>query len=247
MVAVGTAFGAVAFAPIAFLAGSIEPRALVYAAPSVVAEVGYFLTLAAGYDRAPLSVVYPVARGMAPVIVLVVSVVALGSGVSPLAALGVVGIALGVVLLRGLTRARRSDGVERGMAFGVATAGFIATYTLLDSKALAYADPLPYLEVVLAPTAVVMLAIVGRRRGLANLRRAATPGTLAAGIGIFAAYGLTLAALALGPVALVAAVRESSVLLATAFAAILLRERVDREGWIGACAVAGGIVAIAVS
>jgi drug/metabolite transporter (DMT)-like permease len=68
---------------------------------------------------------------------------------------------------------------------------------------------------------------------------------LLAGLGMFGAYALALAALARAAAAPVAAVRESSVVIATALAALVLHERVDRRRWAGAVLVAAGVAAIA--
>ena len=74
-----------------------------------------------------MSLVYPLARGVAPVLVLVVSVVALGATVSPLQAGGVAFVACGVLLVRGV---RTDAAAARGIALALAVAGCIAGYTL---------------------------------------------------------------------------------------------------------------------
>jgi drug/metabolite transporter (DMT)-like permease len=87
--------------------------------------------------------------------------------------------------------------------------------------------------------------VVFARRGGAVLRRALKPATALTGIGFFGSYGLTLLALARAPAASVAAVREVSVLIATAAAARTLHEPVGLERMAGAALVVGGIAAIA--
>jgi len=69
----------------------------------------------------------------------------------------------------------------------------------------------------------------------------------AAGLAMFGAYGLVLAALRLAPAASVAAVRETSVVMATGLAAIYLHERVSRERAIGAVLVCGGVAVLALA
>jgi hypothetical protein len=81
------------------------------------------------HGRAELSVVYPVARGLAPVLVLGVGVAVLGTGTSALEVWGVVLVAVGVLLVRGLRA-----GHSRGTAYGVAIAASIAGYTLADAR-----------------------------------------------------------------------------------------------------------------
>ena len=79
----------VAYAPIAALTWRIEPAAIPYIVVTSFLQLGYVILLAAAYVRAELSVVYPIARGTAPVLVLVVGVAALGLGTSPQQAAGV--------------------------------------------------------------------------------------------------------------------------------------------------------------
>ena len=108
-------------------------------------ELAYFALLAAAYRRAPLSVVYPIARGGAPVLVLAVSVVALGHGTSARQVGGVALVVAGVLLVRGLGRADAG-----GLAFGVAIACCIAGYTLIDKTASGMPTPITYLELSMA-------------------------------------------------------------------------------------------------
>jgi drug/metabolite transporter (DMT)-like permease len=235
--------GAVVFAPVAALAWDVRPAVAPYAVASVALELAYLAMLATAYSRAPMSVVYPVARGAAPVIVLAVSVLALGVSPPLGAVAGVLAVGAGVLLVRGSAGER----MRGGTALGLATAACIAGYTLVDHAALEHAAPLPYLELVIAPTAVIYVTVAvvlrGRRAVLAELR----PEIALAGVGMFGAYALALAALSRAAAAPVSAVRESSVVMATALAAIVLRERVDRRRWAGAVLVAAGIAAIALA
>jgi len=121
----------------------------------------------------------------------------------------------------------------------------IAAYTLVDHAGLDHAAPIPYLELVMIPTSIAYLAgalaLWGPRALAAELR----PATVVAGLGMFGAYALALAALARAAAAPVAAVRESSVVIATALAAVVLHERVGRRRWAGAVLVVAGVAAIA--
>jgi uncharacterized membrane protein len=237
---VALAVGAAAFAPLAALSWDVRAAAAPYAAASVALELAYLALLATAYQRAPLSVVYPVARGAAPVIVLGVSVLALGASLPEGAIAGVLAVGCGVLLVRGTARG------ARGTALGLAVALCIAAYTLVDNAALAHAAPVPYLEAVMAPTALLYLAGVAALRGPRALRAELRPATVLAGLGMFGAYALALAALARAAAAPVAAVRESSVVIATALAAAVLRERVGGRRWAGAALVVAGIAAIAI-
>jgi drug/metabolite transporter (DMT)-like permease len=100
---------------------------------------------------------------------------------------------------------------------------------------------------VLAPVALVAVPVVAARRGAAALRRELSLPTLAAAAGSFGAYALVLAALRLASAPAVAAVRETSVVIAAALAALFLRERVGPGRLAGAAAVAGGVALLALS
>ncbi len=239
--AVAVAIGVVAFAPAAALTWDLSPRALPYIAVSSVLELIYLALLATGYSRAAMSFVYPIARGSAPVFVLVVSVVALGGRVSVLGVAGVLLIAGGIVLVRGL----RNTGRPRDLALALAVGACIAGYTLVDKRGIAHAAPLCYLELVFAATAAGYLIPTWRSRGPPALRAAITASTLIAGVGFFAAYALTLAALSIAAAAPVAAVRETSVVIAAAVLAASGRERLSVARIVGSVIVVIGIAFIA--
>jgi drug/metabolite transporter (DMT)-like permease len=132
----------------------------------------------------------------------------------------------------------------RDLALALAVGASIAGYTLVDKSGIRHASPIAYLEAVFAVTAVAYGAGVLRARGVAAIRSAVSARTVLAGVGFIGAYALTLAALRLAPAASVAAVRESSVLIATAVLALSGREEVGRQRLAGAVAVVAGIALI---
>ena len=229
------------FAPVAAVTWSVSWAVAPYVAASAALEGVYFALLVAAYRRRELSVVYPVSRGSAPVLVLLGTVVVLGRHVSAGAAAGVCLVAVGVVLVRGIRRG--AEGVLVALAIGCAIAG----YTLVDKEGLQHAASLPYLELVLLPVGLVAVPVVAVRRGTPALRSQLTASTVATAVAAFGAYALVLAALRLAPAPQVAAVRETSVVLAALLAGAFLRERVGIERLAGAAAVAGGVALIALS
>jgi drug/metabolite transporter (DMT)-like permease len=231
--------GVVLFAPLAAATWHVHAAVWPYIAASAVLETAYFVLLVWAYERHDLSVVYPVARGSAPVVVLLGSAVVLGHSVSPGQAAGVCLVAAGVLLVRGVVRG------AQGIAAGLAIAVTIAAYTLVDKDGIRYASPLSYLELQLAPPAVLALAWLLARRGRSALRVGwRAPATA---IGSFGAYALVLAALRLASAPAVAAVRETSVVIAAVLAAAFLHERVTRGRLTGAAVVVGGIALLALS
>jgi uncharacterized membrane protein len=239
--AVALVIATLAFAPLAILTWELDAAAWPYVAASAALELAYFALLAAAYQRADLSFVYPIARGAAPVLVLAVSVVALGAAVSLLAAAGVLAVTAGVLLVRGVGPAAARAGL--GLAFAVAAC--IAGYTLVDDEGVRHAAALSYFEAVLVITAPVYAAAVVLARGPAAVRAAVAPRTALAGLAMFAAYAAALAALEVAEAAPVAALRETSVVMATAAAALAAREHVPTRRGAGAAVVVAGIAAIA--
>jgi drug/metabolite transporter (DMT)-like permease len=234
--AVTFAVAAVAFLPVAVVRWDVEAAAVPYVLVSAAFELAYLALLAAAYTHAQLSVVYPIARGLAPVLVLGIGVTVLGVGTSPVEVWGVLLVALGVLLVRGLR-----SGDSREAAFGVAIAGCIAGYTLADARGVEHADPLAYLELVMAGPVLLYAAVMARRRGIPALRRQLNPATIVAGLSTYGAFALALFALQRASAASVAAVRETSVVIAVALAAPVLGERVTPRRFAGAVLVVAGV------
>jgi uncharacterized membrane protein len=238
--ALAIAIGVVVAAPFAVLRWRVAPQAWPFIVASSIVELIYFWLLTTAYHRAEMSLVYPIARGVAPVIVLVVAVIALGAGTSleQIAGVGLVG--LGVVLVRGLRRgAKWSD-----VAMALVVAGSIATYTLIDKQGVQYADPITYVTLILVVPAIASVGFVAARGGVKRLRRSFGPWTLAGGVASIAAYGLVLIALTTAPAASVAAVREVSVVFAAIFGAVFLRERAGMSRLAGSVVVALGVALV---
>jgi drug/metabolite transporter (DMT)-like permease len=235
--AVTMAAAVVVVAPIAAVTWRADSGVWRYAVPSAALELTYIALLAAAYRRAELSVVYPIARGGAPALVLVGGVVLLGLDPSAAEIAGVLAIVAGILLVRGIGHPDRT-----GLAFGVAIAACIAGYTLLDSRGIDHASVATYLLLVLGPPGLVYLVAVAAAKGRAAVRAQVNAETLVAGAASFAAFALVLAALRLGSPAAVSAVRETSVVIAVVLAAVVLRERVGAGRMTGAAVVVAGLV-----
>jgi drug/metabolite transporter (DMT)-like permease len=232
----------VVFLPVAVLTWNVGWGAVPFIAGSAAAELAYFFLLARAYRRSEMSLVYPIGRGLAPVLVLVVAAAAIAASPTPLQAVGVVTVAVGVLLVRG---SRRGDAGATAMAVGIAAT--IACYTVIDKSGLRHAATIPYFELVLGTQTLVYAAALAYVRGPRVISGGFSRWSAAAGLGMFGAYGLVLAALRLAPAASVAAVRETSVVMATALAAVILHERVSPARAAGAVLVCGGVAALAVA
>ena len=220
-----TSAGALLLAPFAVATWRIDAAGLGWAAASACAELAYFVLLGRAYRQAPVSRTYPVARGCAPVLVLLVTVVVTGV----LAGREVAAVALAVV---GVLLVAGEGGQPRGRVVGLAlpVSVAIASYTLLDAHGVRHASPACYLWVSMTPVAVGLLAwSTSTRLGTQDLRgELRSPMAWLTGAGVMLAYGLVLAAFTVAradQVPVVAALRETSVVLVPVLAALAGRRR----------------------
>ncbi len=221
----------------AALTWRVEGAAVPYILGSAALELVYVALLAAAYRRWELSLVYPVARGLAPVLALLLVAAVGGARPSPLGAAGVLVVSVGVLLVRG------ARGDLRGLAFGAVIAAVIAGYTVVDRYGIQHAAAGPYLLLVMLGPALAYPLAVGRRR----VRNAVSPATIVIGAASASAYLLALLALRLASAPAVAAVRETSVVIATVLAAVFLHERVSPARIGGAALVVAGVALLAFS
>jgi drug/metabolite transporter (DMT)-like permease len=221
----------------AVLTWRVEAAALPFIVVSAALELAYVALLATAYRRYELSLVYPVARGLAPVLALLYVVAAGGATPSTLGVVGVIAVGVGVLLVRG---ARGSVG---GLVFGLTIAAAIAGYTVADRYGIRHAAAASYLLLVMLLPALLYPLFVGRGR----VRAALSPVTVVIGAASASAYLLVLLALRLASAPAVAAVRETSVVIATAAAAAFLGERVSTTRLVGAVVVVTGVALLAFS
>ena len=238
--AVAVAIGTIVALPFALLRWDVRPEVWPFVAASSALEVVYFWLLTTAYGRAEMSLTYPIARGAAPVIVLLVSVLFLGVTSSPVQAAGVGLVGIGVVLVRGLRGGAKWSDVA--MALVIATT--IAGYSLLDNQGVRYADPITYIALILIPPAILGPLYIMWRGGTERVRGALTWQAAVGGISTTAAYTLVLFAFRLAGAPSVSAVREVGVVFATIGGAVFLHEKVGPARLIGSVVVAIGIALV---
>ncbi len=252
--------GVAAFAPfvvIGWLAvgrPGLELQTVVLAIASGILEAAYFVSLAEAYRRGDLSVVYPMARGTAPVLSVALGVTVLGERLEPTGVVGVVALLAGILLVQRpwraiaavrahLARPRDASGAPDSNAtslvgaaeFAMLTGVMIAGYSAVDSVGARQAPVWLYAAVVFPVCAIALVLwvrFVARRpgrtghgsesKGPAPWLRSGVAGTISLG-----AYGLILIAYTLAPLTAIAPLRESSVVIASAWGAIRMGEGVD--------------------
>jgi drug/metabolite transporter (DMT)-like permease len=242
--AVATLAGVALLLPVAVVTGGVGSGALPFAAASAALHVAYLGLLARAYHGGEVSVVYPVARGGAPVLVLAFGAVALGEGASGAQAAGVLAVSAGVFVVQSRGEEPRRYG-HRDLFFGLAIAAVIAGYTLVDAEGVEHSRAPAYLALLLTPAALIYGGALWVAGHGPELRAEVRPRALLTGALLVGAYGAVLGALQLADAAPVAAVRESSVVMAALMAAAFLGEPVGPRRLGGAVLVAGGVAVVA--
>ena len=205
------------------------PASWPYVVIGALLHTGYQLFLMNAYRFGDLTQVYPIARGVAPLIVTGVSIALLGVVLTPpqLAAIGL--IAIGIM---SLTLVRRADGLRnpRAAMLAIGTGCFIASYSLIDGLGARLAGSswgfyawLPILNAILMMP-VMMVASPGIPRRLFRQGRKVM---IVGGTASFIAYSLVTWAFTQAPIALVTALRETSIVFALLIGVIFLKERLD--------------------
>jgi drug/metabolite transporter (DMT)-like permease len=222
---------------------------------SAVVHVVYFTTLLRGYRLADLTVVYPVARGTGPLLASLGAIVWLGERLTPVAAAGVAGVAIGVFFIAGgpALWARVHEPAQRrrvlaGLRWGSLTGVLIAGYTLIDGYAVKVLLLSPILidyvgNVFRVP--FLLPSALRDRRGFADLWRTQWRAALIVAVLGPLGYVLVLYAVQLAPLSHVAPAREISMLFAALIGGRLLGESDRATRLLGAGCIAGGVGALA--
>lgn len=223
------------------------PASWPYLLASTAATSAYFFCLANAYRVGDLSLAYPVARGSAPLSVLLLSLVAVGEVPTAFGLAGVLAVSLGITVIgfeRGATPQH-----YRALAWAGGVGLSIAAYTVIDGLGgRASASPFGYTAALQILSGVVLVTAALALRGLsalAALRRELAKG-LVGGTMMFLAYGIVIYAMTLAPMAPVAALRETGVVFAALIGTFVLGERFGRKRIAAAALVAAGIVVLVV-
>jgi drug/metabolite transporter (DMT)-like permease len=247
LIAVGA--GAVALVLLPFVGLPLAP-AWPYVVASVVVHLLYFIGLSESYRVGDLGQVYPLARGTAPLMTAALSLPLLGEALGLAAWSGIVALAAGVLLLsaRGGRELARFDRHATGLALFTATT--ICAYSLVDGVGARLAGTaLAYTASLFVGNGIVLAAYMVVRR-----RKEALPALaghwktgLAGGALQLVSYSIAIWAMTVAPIAVVAALRESSVLFGSVFAIVFLKEPLRRMRIVAALMIVSGIMLMRLS
>ncbi|ANC43271.1 TPA: EamA family transporter [Pseudomonas aeruginosa] len=227
--------------------GAIDWRLGVGAAVSAALHIAYSLTLQAGYDRAELGVVYPIARGTGPVLTMLFAIFLLGERLSFVALFGALLVVSGILVVTGNPFGSGSRRPLQGMFWGGATGATIASYTVWDSYAVTSLHLAPvsyYAGTLLLQTLILTPSALRRWHHIHTVIRADAVPIFIVAVFSPLAYILVLTAMLTAPLALVAPLRESSIIIGSLFAYRLFREGHLARRIVGAVIVLTGIAAI---
>jgi drug/metabolite transporter (DMT)-like permease len=238
---------AIIAAPLLMITGLAQAAAWPWIFASIIIHLGYYLFLAQAYRLADMSQIYPIARGAAPLMTATVSLVVVRDPITLGGAIGVVCLAIGVVLISLRGQRKLAAPSKLAVLCALATAATICAYTVVDGVgARAAGDANAYAATLFALDGWPMLALCLWRYGIAGTRPALNfilPG-MAGGAMSLTAYWIVIWAMTVAPIALVAALRETSVLFGGLIAIVFLKEPATPIRAIAAALILAGLAAM---
>ena len=233
--------------PIGIAVGAVTPAIDPAAIPWVIAAgcthfaYKFFLTYA--YDRGDLSRVYPIARGAAPMIVALVGGFFLSDAISGRQYLAIAVLGCGILLMARGVFAHGED--RRLLPFGLGSACATAGYTFIDGLGGRISGaPGAYVAWAFVADGTIFTLGMLALRGLAVLPRDGRAWALgsAASLASYGAYAVSIWAMTLAPIAVVAALRETSILFAVLIGWLVFGERMDRSKALAAGVIVAGVL-----
>jgi drug/metabolite transporter (DMT)-like permease len=209
---------------------------------SGIIHLAYQMFLLFAYEQGDLSRVYPIARGTAPMIVLLFGALFLADVIAPNEVLGVLVLGLGIVLMA--AGALRSGESRRLVPYALASALATAAYSIVDGLgARISGDPAAFVAWEMLISGAMFAPVIVWLRGRAVLRVSgsdAIKGGVAA-VASYAAYAISVWAMTQAPIALVTALRETSIFFAMLIGGLIFREPMDRPKVIAALLIVAGV------
>jgi drug/metabolite transporter (DMT)-like permease len=245
----GTALIAAGSGLIAALALPLLPQPSSASWPFIAASSGiqvvYCAMLVETYRQGDISFAYPLMRGTAPLLVAVASLAIVHEQLHAVQWLAI-GCICGGILGMCADQHRRGLSSGRTLPFALMTAVLIASYTLVDGIGVRRSGaPVAYVLWIFMLTGIGFVAYAIARHNLRDLLvygRANRRAFYLGGLGSLGSYGIAVWAMTRAPVATVAALRETSILFATAIASFILKEKISRTRFAAVAAIASGAV-----
>ncbi len=223
---------------------------------TIALHILYFVFLGRGYQKADLSVVYPIARGMGPALVPVLGVMVLGETVSAPAVAGIVAVVMGIYtiywwgqvsqILRDPFRLLKESGTRYALMTGL----IIALYSVWDKVGVRYVSPFLYMYLMSLGTALSLAPYMLKAHGASVIRaewRASAVSIIVVGLLTFFAYGLVLTAFQFSRVSYISPSREVGIVIGVLLGTLVLKEPFGRGRILGSGLIVLGLVFIALA
>ncbi len=223
---------------------------LMFSLSSAVIHLGYFTILQKGYRNADLSVVYPLARGSAPLISFIAAIIFLHEQLKVSSVAGLLLIIAGVLIITGLSFNKNNSKIITGINYGLLTGLFIALYSFNDAVAVKRYGISPLILTLATNffSTILLLPFVLRQK--AEIKREIKMHKwviIAVAVLSPAAYILVLEALKYAPLSVVAPARETSILLGVFMGSKVFKEEDGKRRLVASILILGGIVALSLS
>jgi drug/metabolite transporter (DMT)-like permease len=243
MILTGTAAGSLASVVLLFY-GLPDQSSLIFMAYSVALQFPYYYFLSRAYETGEFSQVYPITRGTAALLAVLVSPLLTGDSLTASAWFGLTFVCTGVIALA-LAGGGRIN--RQALHYAMLAAISICSYTIFSALGVRRSgNPIGFAALHFVGEAVLMCSIGLIWRGRALFRDAdwSWRGAPGGGALSFASYTIALWAMTVAPVALVSVLRETSVLMAVLLGVVVLKERLLPARIVAAAAVVSGLAII---
>ena len=244
LISLGAGLVALALVP---LVGMPASAAWPWLIASVIVHLCYFASLIESYRTGDLGQVYPIARGSAPLMTAAATTVFIGEKLSLIGWTGILLLVAGVLLLSARGGRELAEVDRRAIGFALFTALTICAYSVVDGiGGRLSANPNAYSLWLFIGIAVVMLPYAIYRDGpdvIPAMRRFWRRG-LAGGALQLLSYGIAIWAMTAAPIAIVATLRETSVLFGAVIAVVVLKEPLRAARIVAACLIVCGLILI---
>lgn len=223
---------------------SPAPASWPFLALTILLHTGYHFFLPVAYDHGDLGQVYPIARGSAPILVTGGAILFAGEYIEPVALIGVICLAIGVMALA-FDKTGAVTKNRKAVFFALATGLCIASYTIVDGLGARQAGSVLGFSVWLTigdGLLTFLICLIWKRAAIWRVARANLGIGIAGGAMQVGAYWIIIWALAVAPMGMVSALRETSVLFAALISTFLLREGFGVWRFISASLVAFGLI-----
>ncbi|MFC1953747.1 SMR family transporter, partial [Chloroflexota bacterium] len=223
---------------------------------TVVLHVLYSTFLGRSYASADLSLAYPIARGMGPALVPIISVFLLKEVITPLAIIGIICVVAGILtiywwgtfmeILRDPFRIFKESGTRYAFLTGLV----IAAYSVWDKVGVSYVNPFLYMYFLVLGCAIFLTPYILQVHGIDSIKveiKKKMGTIILSGLLSFLGYVFILFALQFSRVSYIAPAREVGIVIGVLFGTLLLREPFGKGRTLGSCLIIAGLVLISMA